>query len=290
MAIYRRRAARRRVVLIVLLAVSLIMISTDFRDGASSSTLRKILLEMVRPVESVVGAVTRPVGQFVSGIFNAGSLRAENEQLRKEVEELRRQKLDAARATRENAELRELVNLANPQKLDAVTARVASVRATNFEWTISIAAGTKNGIADGNPVVSNAGLVGRVTDATSRGAKVIRATAPRARGPLCPRPPAPASSVGVRDVRSGVTGVVSGQGREPLRLELVDASADLRRGDVLVTSGFEGSRFPADVPVGRVRAVKKNKTGLVLSATVDPLGNATRADFVSVLLWTPPAG
>ncbi len=277
MAIYRRRAARRRVVLIVLLAVSLIMISTDFRDGASSSTLRKILLEMVRPVESVVGAVTRPVGQFVSGIFNAGSLRAENEQLRKEVEELRRQKLDAARATRENAELRELVNLANPQKLDAVTARVASVRATNFEWTISIAAGTKNGIADGNPVVSNAGLVGRVTDATSRGAKVILATDP-------------ASSVGVRDVRSGVTGVVSGQGREPLRLELVDASADLRRGDVLVTSGFEGSRFPADVPVGRVRAVKKNKTGLVLSATVDPLGNATRADFVSVLLWTPPAG
>ncbi len=273
-SIYRKRATRRRLVLAVLIIVSAILITFDFRSGAESSGLRKAMLEVVQPVEAAVGFVTRPVSSFFSGIFNAGDLQSENELLREENEQLRKEKVEAARLARENEELKSLTNLQNPFDFDFVTTRIIGLPSTNFDNSISLDAGTKSGISDGNPVVSGEGLVGRVIDATSRGAKVLLLTDPQ-------------SSVAVRDVRSGVNGVVSGQGAGRMELEFVDANADVEAGDVLVTSGFEGSRYPANIPVGKVTKVEIDDSGLVLAAEMQPLVNAFQRDFVSVLLWTP---
>lgn len=273
-SIYRKRMTRRRVILVALVVASVILITFDFRGGPESSGLRKALLEVVQPIEGAVGYVTRPIGNFFSGIFNAGDLKRENELLREENEQLRKDQVETARLQRENQELQELTNLQNPFDFDFVTARIVGLPATNFDSSLSLDAGTSSGVNDGNPVVSGEGLIGRVVDATSRGSKVVLLTDPQ-------------SSVGVRDVRSGVSGVVTGQGRGELKLDFVDANADVEAGDVLVTAGFEGSRYPANIPVGKVTSVDTDESGLVLDVVMKPFVDPTRRDFVSVLLWTP---
>ncbi|MCC7078681.1 MAG: rod shape-determining protein MreC [Acidimicrobiia bacterium] len=260
--------------MILLVAIAAVLISMEFNSGGEPSALRKGLLTVVKPVESVVGTVTRPIGRFVSGIIHAGDLKAENELLTKQLEQLEKQEADAARLERENAELRELTKLQNAELFEYVTARVSSVRVTNMDWSIDIDAGTGNGVADGNPVVAGEGLVGRVTDATSGGAKVLLVTDPQ-------------FSVGVRDERTGVTGVVTGRAGERPTLELVAASADVQEGDLLTTSGFEGSSFPAGIPVATVADVRTDDSGLTLKIEVEPFVDATKREFVSVLLWTP---
>lgn len=276
MAALNRRAPRRRKLLLVgLLVLSVILITVDYSSDAEGSSLRKGLLEAVRPVQGAVGAVTRPIGRFFGGIFSAGELTRENERLQEENERLRAERVDVAKYERELEELRRLTNVVNPQSYDFVTARVVGEPATNFDETITIDAGTDNRVRDGNPVRTGQGLVGRVLDATSSQAKVLLLTDPL-------------SGVGVRDVRSGITGKLQGHGSgKALTLDFVDASADVAVGDEIATSGFEGSRFPPNLPVGRVASVDTDQSGLVKAITIEPYADGTRRDFVTVLLWTP---
>ncbi len=275
MAIYRKRTPRRRIVLAVLVLISAALITLDFRSGAESSGLRKAMLELTQPIEAGVGFVTRPIGNFFTGLIDGGNLKAENEALREENESLRKEKVESARLKREVDQLESLTNLQNPLDFDYLAASVVGLGATNFDNTLSIGAGTNSGVADGNPVVTGDGLVGRVVDASSRGAKVLLLSDPQ-------------SSVAVRDSRSGVNGILTGLGRGRIELEFVDVNADVSAGDVLVTSGFEGSRFPPNIQVGRVTKVEKDASGLVLAAEVEQFDDPTRRAYVSVLLWTPP--
>lgn len=262
--------------LILLVSIAVVLITMEFNSGGEPSGLRKALLTVVEPVESAVGTVTRPIGRFISGLIHSGDLKAENDLLTKRVEELEKEQADAARLERENEELRELTKLQNQDDFAYLTTRVSGVRVSNTDWSIEIDSGTENGISDGNPVLAGQGLVGRVTDATSNRSKVMLLSDPQ-------------FSVTVRDERSGVTGVVTGRAEDPPRLELVEASADVQEGDLLTTSGFEGSSFPAGIPVGTVVAVRTDDSGLTLRIEVEPFADATRREYVSVLLWTPSA-
>jgi rod shape-determining protein MreC len=278
--IRRRSAARRRIVLGAFVVAAIVLISIDFNSGSKGSPLRKVMLEIINPIESAIGTVTRPVGRFVSGIVSGGDLRRENEVLREQIEELTKNQVNQRRLESENRELRRLTNLPAATEYESVTARIIGVPVTNSDWSVVAAAGRNQGVRDGNPVVSGEGLVGRVTDATAVESKVILLTDPQ-------------MSVGVRTLQrrdgtgGGVVGAVSGQASRVLDFELVDAEADIRVGDVVVTSGFQGSRFPAGIPVGRVVKAERKSDGLEFDAQVEPFVDATRRDFVSVLLWKP---
>ncbi|MBX7158899.1 MAG: rod shape-determining protein MreC [Acidimicrobiia bacterium] len=274
-ALNKRAPSRRKLVLIGLIILSVILITVDYSSDAEGSPLRKGLLEVVRPVQSAVGAVTRPIGRFFSGVFSAGDLSRDNERLQEENERLRAERVDVAKYERELEELRRLTNVVNAKSYDFLTARVVGEPATNFDETITIDAGTDDRVSDGNPVRTGQGLVGRVLDATSTQSKVLLLTDPL-------------SGVGVRDVRNGITGKLQGHGSgKPLTLDFVDASADVAVGDEIATSGFEGSRFPPNLPIGRVATVDLDRSGLVKAITVEPYADGTRRDFVTVLLWTP---
>ena len=273
--IYRKRTNRRRIVLAFLVVASVALITVDFRSGLELSAARKVLLEVVQPVQSVVDSVVGPVGDFFGNLFDTGELKRENEALRQENAELLEEKVRTTKLEKENRELTELTNLQNPLDFDFVTVRIIGAPATNFDNSVFIDSGKTAGVSDGNPVVSGEGLVGRVVDTTSRGAKMLLLSDP-------------SSSVAVRTVRSGVAGVVSGNGDGALSLEYVDSNADVLPGDVFVTSGFDGSRYPAGLPVGIAGKVVKAESGLALDVELVPSADSRRSDFISVLLWTPP--
>lgn len=274
MAVY-RRPARSRFTLILLILTSVTLLTLDFRGVGVINKLRDGAADAIAPVQSLSDAVFAPVGRFVGGVVHRGRLEEENERLRRENDTLRGAALRADDAERERQALLSQLDLKGVESVPRVDARVVSTSPSNFELSIQIDKGTDDGVADGMPVVTGAGLVGRVIDA-SRSRATIRLIVDRD------------LNVGVRITSSGDVGVVRGTGfRRPLALDFVDPAAAASKGDVVVTSGLQQSIYPPGIPVGTIRSVDTKPGDLEQKITVEPVVDFDRLAFVAVLLWSP---
>jgi rod shape-determining protein MreC len=153
---------------------------------------------------------------------------------------------------------------------------VVATSPSNFQLTVTIDKGSDHEVATGMPVVTGAGLVGRVVDVSKSRATVLLITDP-------------SSNVGVRFQSSGEVGVAKGSGpRDTLTVDLVDVETKIDEGEAVVTSGLQQSVFPPAVPVGRVRSARVPPGALQKEITVDPVVDLRRLEFVKVLRWDPP--
>jgi rod shape-determining protein MreC len=123
--------------------------------------------------------------------------------------------------------------------------------------------------------VTNAGLVGRITEVSKTRSTVLLITDP-------------SSNIGVRLATSGKQGVVKGSGaHDPLPLDLIDTDVPVPPDEPVVTSGLEKGLFPPQIPVGRVRSAKAGPGALQQDILIDPSVDLASLEFVRVLLWTP---
>ncbi|MBV9411917.1 MAG: rod shape-determining protein MreC, partial [Acidimicrobiia bacterium] len=219
--------------------------------------------------------VINPVSDFFGGLFRYGHLKAENARLRRTVADMKGKVNAATDAERERAELAALNKLTFADSLPAVAARVVATSPSNFQETVEIDRGLPAGIQKGMPVVTGAGLVGKVVAVSQERATVLLLTDP-------------SFNVGIRLSSSGDVGVARGNGtRQPLPVDLVDVGTKVTGGEVVVTSGLQGSVFPPGIPVGKVRSAKVQPGALQQDVTIDPLVDLNRLDFVKVLIWQP---
>ncbi len=274
MAVY-RRSRRHRFLLVLLVLTSVTAITLDYRgtSGGALESLRRGAREAVAPLQSAAADALEPVTDFFGGITRYGSLKNENAELRREIDRLRGQQLSAEGAERERQALLELMRLDFAATIPNVTARVVAASPSNFQNTVVVDRGSDHKLLAGMPVVTGAGLVGRVLDVSPTRATIQLLTDR-------------SSNVGVRLTGSGEVGVAIGQGtREPLRVDFVTASVKVNEGEAVVTSGLQGSVFPAEIPVGTVRATRTQPGGVQQEISVDPAVDLRRLDFVKVLLW-----
>lgn len=281
MAVY-RRPARSRFTLLLLVLTALTLLTLDYR-GADHGVLGKVrggVRDVFAPVQDASDRVLSPVGSFFGGILHYGDLKAENQRLREENANLRGAVLRADDAARENRALLDQLNLTFVGDIPRVNARVVSVSPSNFEQSVQIDKGTSDGIGVGMPVVTGAGLVGRVVDASRNRAMVQLLTEET-------------FSVGVRlaaadSPDSGVVGVANGQGyRRAMTVDLIDPGVKLSKDDLFVTSGLQQSRYPPGIPVAKVVTAVSRPNALQQDVTVAPVADLQRLAFVSVLEWSP---
>ncbi len=276
MAVY-RRSRRQRFVLLLLVLTSITVITLDFRGQGESVVdgIRSGARDVFAPVQRAADRVFAPVGDFFGGLTRYGDVKAENDRLRRELEEARGELLRQAGADRERQSLLELQDLTFAPNIPAVAARVVSSAPSNFQVTLGIDKGSEDGVEKGMPVVTGAGLVGRVADVSRHQATVLLITDR-------------SSNVGVRLQSSGDVGVATGDGlRQPLRVDLVQLETQVQPGEAVVTSGLQRSVFPPEVPVGRVRSARVAPGALKQEVTVDPIVDLERLEVVKVLQWRP---
>ena len=276
MAVY-RRSRRHRFFLVLLSLTSITVITLDYRgpgDGALDS-VRGSARDAFAPVQSVAERVVSPVAGFFSTIGDFGDLKSENERLRRQLDEARADAIRGADADRERQGLLELQGLDYAGGLASVPARVVSTAPTNFQLTITIDRGRDARLEVGMPVVTAAGLIGRITEVSKLRSTVLLITDP-------------SSNVGVRLANSGEQGVAKGGGaREPLRLDFVATDVPVGEAEPVVTSGLERGLYPAQIPIGKVRSAKSAPAALQQDILIDPTVDLTRIEYVRVLLWTP---
>lgn len=270
-----RRGVRPRFTLLLLVLTSVTLLTLDFRGDGAMAGVRSAAREVLAPVQGFSAAVTRPLSDIVQGVIHRGDLEAENAQLRAQLEEARGAEAEAEDALRERRALLDIQDLDFTGDIPSVPARVISNTPSNFELTVVIDRGTAHGIADGMPVVTGAGLVGRVTEVSSS-RSVVRLLTDLT------------FSVGVRFTGSGEVGVATGRGRrDPMRVDLVATDTPIKKRELVVTSGLQQSAFPAGIPVGRVFSTQSVAGEDQKRVKVNPLVDLRKLAFVKVLQWSP---
>ncbi len=269
---------RRRNVLILLILMSITLITLDSRggDGGVGGRVRNAARDVFAPIQDGVDSVLSPIEDWWDGVTRAGEIKDRNRRLRHQLQ-IAVGKADAADASvREIRELREIANLPFATDLNGVDAEIILGSPGNFESTVGLNKGTNDGIASNQPVVTGRGLLGRVARASGKRATVLLLTDRD-------------SGVSVRDARSGVTGVINGKpDAKTQTMDFVEAQADVKVGDVLVTAGTERGPFPPGIPVGRVVSARRRAGDLLSSIEVRLFADAATTEFVRVLEWPVP--
>jgi rod shape-determining protein MreC len=273
---------------VALVSASLVIITVDYRQGQSGPLegLGRAAQTAMTPLQRGAQTVTRPIGDFLSGLAHLPSLERQNQDLRSQLEETRTQLIRDAELQQRVANLEDLLGLRATLDPSSVPAVVIGSGVSNFDWTVTIDKGSSDGIALGQPVVTGSAssprLVGLVVSVTPVSADVQLLIDQH-------------FAVAGRLSGTGETGLVQGQGEQDPRMDLIspDANVDLS-GDqpvevftVSYEINGERGRYPPDILIGQVASVVQNSNTLETSVTVRPAVDFSALQYVLVLHSDP---
>jgi len=271
---------RTRVVLGVLLVLALALITFDYRDGSSGP-----LRSMQRFGGSFFGGLERVssvVSDPIVGFFNRGESGSSGQvaALQQQIVRLRTELSQEQLSKAEYQQLSQLLQLSGRGGYRIVAARVIAI-GQGYAQTVTLDAGSRDGVQPEETVLDGQGLVGTVTAVSPQTCTVLLATDAT-------------SVVGVTLASSGQIGWVTGPGKTRsgtglLRLQVLDASAALAPGEQLVTSASVRDRpYVPGVPVGVISQVENQAGSLTALALVRPYVDFTSLGVVGIVV-APPA-
>jgi len=234
---------------------------------------------LFRPAQTTLTEAVTQAGDVTQRRQSIEQLQAENERLQAEVNRLLVESVQLKEVERENSRLRNLLNYTqNNPGFDYVTAgvvgKVVGTDPSNLLYTIFIDVGARDGVARDMPVVTQRGLVGRVTQVGPNIAQVLLIIDP-------------ASSVNVLVQSTRVQGIVRGELGGSLVMERIPQGEKVAPGDLVLTSGLGGA-FPDKLVVGQITEVFQRDLDLFQTAYVRPTVDFVNLETVLVLTAFEP--
>ena len=257
-----------RFVLLALLSVGLMLL--DAR-GHHLQKIRAGLTVLFAPIQILAAIPVRVGGWLMDFTRSDTSLREEAERLRAEQPILlaRLQKVEAIEA--ENAHLRQLLGTSALVAERAVVAELLEVASEPLRRTIVITKGAKDGLYVGQPVIDAYGIRGQV-----REVGVLQSTAILITDP--------GHAIPVQVNRNGLLAIAFGTGApDTVSIRYLTASADIKQGDLLVTSGIGGG-FPFGYPVAKVKKIVADLNESFLDIRATPVAQLSHNKEV-LLIW-----
>jgi rod shape-determining protein MreC len=274
----RSRRSRRTLTLIIAVVVSLSLISLDLngRTHSLTSGIKSVANDVYSPLRQGVEDIIQPIGNFFAGAFNYGAVQSENEQLQRQIGQLRATEAEKGFEQNQLRELTQLENLPYLNSLPTVTAQTQDEYSSNFTATITLDKGRDDGVDVGYPVVGAGGLVGQVIESFHHTSVVQLITDGQ-------------SKVGVVfGPGNKYTAIVDGQGpgSDPTA-DLVAPGTPLRVGETMYTSGLQAAAFPPGIPVASVSSFHTPSGASQISVTLEPSANLNQLAYVDVVQWAP---
>lgn len=262
-----------------LLAMNFALMTYDARDSATKQRkLRSIAQTVMYPVQrGASGAVN-----WVGGLFgNIGELRrasVENQQLRKQVEQMQSELRDTRERAAQAQRLEQLFKLSESSEFATVVANVIARDPSMWFDSITIDKGRLAGIEVNMPVVTANGIVGRVISTSPLGAQVMLVTDERAG----------AGGIVGQLGQSSAMGSVKGMGESGLlEMRYVSGLENVQNGDTVMTTGQDGI-YPPGYKVGDVVEVRPGSATQALLIHIRPSAGLERLKEVAVLMYRPP--
>jgi rod shape-determining protein MreC len=276
-----------RLLVVALVSLSLVIITLDYREGSTGPLAEagRWTQTAMAPLQQAVSTVTRPVGDFFSGLAHLPSLQRENTDLKAQLADAQAAAAGQANVEEQLKTLTDLVDLKTQLFPTGVAAIVIGNGVSNFEWSITIDKGSDDGVQVDQPVVAGSAttprLVGRVVQVTPISATVELLLDQNF------------AVAGRLSDASRATGLVQGQGEQDPAMTGIAPDAGGRiqlNGDQPVevfTMSYEingqHGRYPPGILIGEVSSVIESTNALETAVTVRPAVDFSSLEYVLVL-------
>jgi rod shape-determining protein MreC len=273
-----RRGSQLRATSYLVIAVAMAIVLLSLGQTLHIDAAKGFAATAFAPVESVFAGVGRSIRDAAGTVTSIGGLRDENQRLRQQVADLRRQLTDAQQATVTDRELKDSLGLRDSLGIKVVAAEVIARDPEGLSQTITIRAGSKQGLKKGMVALAQHGMVGRVVAVQAGSAQVQLISDPN-------------SPVNVFLASSHLNGTLRVQnGRMEVDILGAPTNVTVPPGEQLVTSGL-GGNFPRGLPVAGVVNFRYQPYGVQQVAEAAPLDDLSRLEYVIIDLgFTPEAG
>jgi rod shape-determining protein MreC len=264
----------RFVVLGCLLALGMLLASFYNRDQEKGKPF--IVVTVARAVFSPFQSAVHSVQGFGRGI--KGSLRSrsglqnENKSLQEEVKRLSTENAQLREEHSENLRLRSSLGFKKHYPARLCSAQVIARGASAWHRTCTVDRGWRDGVKRAAPVITPRGLVGQVLDAGPKQSLVLLLDDE-------------SSGIGAVVQRSRVAGVCQGQHNGFLIMNYIDKDADVKIGDLVVSSGM-GGIYPRGLQIGRIVRIQHGD-GLQKSAEIRPSVQVDQVEEAFIIVKGP---
>ena len=261
-------------ILAVLTAVIVGVMIYSLTRGGYASDSSSFLSFIFEPAQKISTSISENVSQKLDMFINAKKYYEENQLLREQLNGIYNDIIDYDKLKSENAQLKELLELKeeNQDFVFSSPCTVISRTANDPYGSFTIDKGSNDGVAPYDPVITSEGLIGLCYDVTHTTARVQTLYSPK-------------TAVGVISVRAKVTGIIEGDYELSkdgcCRMSYINKFADLKKGDIIITSGSE--TFPEGQLVGIVEEVEMEDSGLSKYAVVRPIIEPENTSTVFVI-------
>jgi rod shape-determining protein MreC len=266
-------------VLVLLVVLSLILLTAYFGEapGGRLHSVQRDFLTVVSPIQDGANKALKPVREAFGWVGDTVHAKSQRDQLRREVDKLRRELIANDAEKRAYGELVGIYHLDKRLSIAnyrPVTATVVARSPNIWYSTVTIDKGEAAGVRVNDPVINAEGLVGKVAQTASDGAQVSLITD---------------STMGVsaRISTTNTVGIIQPKVGEPndLLLQYLPVNAQANPGEYVETSGTvsspDDSLYPPGIPIGQVTSA--NEESAYRSVNVRPLANLHNVDVVQVL-------
>lgn len=255
------------------IAVTLILVAAGLLTlslGGYLTPIQSLILRPISSIQSWVALRVAAIRDFLTSPRDVASLREEISGLEGEVARLQ-QEIIALREQAAEAEiLAALLDYARAKPESSYkAARVIGRDVSPFLRSLIIDVGSDAGISRGMPVVTRRGLVGRIIEVFPSVARIQLITDPEA-------------SVNVQLQLSRADGVLAAQLNGELWVGLIDQSATITQGELVITSGL-GGKYPAEIPIGQVISIHRRDYELFQQAVIQSSVDFSDIDIVLVI-------
>lgn len=262
-----------RFALMFFIIVTLAMLFLGKSDPRIVEKTRAVVIDDLSPVMSVLSEPVTAFHRTLDWAENVAFVFRENERLREENRRLKGWQALAQRMAVDDARFRALLRVQPDQAVSVMTARVIADTGGSFVRSIIIDGGARNGVVEGQPVLDDYGVAGRVVTVGGRSARVLLVTDLNSRVP-------------VKIAESGFNAILAGDNLPMPKVIFLPMGAEIQVGDHILTSGH-GGIFPPDLAVGKVASI--SKSGEIRVVPAAQLGRLNYVRLFSFVPTPPPA-
>jgi len=265
--------------MIALLLINFVLMAFDAKEINSGQRVVRVWTQAAADfVQSPMTTVSSSVSNYFSSISSLRSAQSENDKLKQHVQELEveiKQKEDLAA---ENARLKAILQLKEQGKYKVLTAQIIGRDPSVWFDSTIVNRGSLDGVAVNMPVVTDGGIVGRVTAVSPLTAQVD----------LITRDKSGLGAVVGEIGDSSALGVVSGTSKKDLlEMKYVPGNVDVKVGQAVFTTGQDGI-FPAGLKIGEIVNVVQGSATTPHQIFINPAAKLSSMQEVGILLYEPP--
>jgi len=255
--------------LVLVLFCSALLIFFDHKM-ASFESLRGYLQSMVTPLQYLANTPKLTMTWVSTNVATRRQLMDENQQFRLNELEFHEQAMQLDIIKQENERLRSLLASPLRSELKKMVAEILSVDSDPYTHQVLINRGAGDDVYEGQPVLDALGVVGQILHVGQTTSRVILITDT-------------SHAVPVRVKRNGIRLLASGSGQiDRLNHNFVSQSADIKVGDVLVTSGL-GGKYPEGYPVSTISYVSNDESREFVRVHSTPIAQIDRLRYLLLL-------